>query len=896
MSIANSILNNQTITVSGTGIHRDNATSQVVLFWNISGPVTGGSPTIQFTLAEVDPNDETTTNGQSISSSIITSTNVGSIVLNKVNSPTLLVSWIVGGSSPSFGGVSLSSVAKQNSTEIIAVNTSGGPADVTAAQGTPAAVANSWPIKISNGTDTVGISTVLGEKALKVDVVQSVGGGGGGGGTSSNFTSTFPTSGTAAGFNDGTNMQGARVFDADSGAGTQYVLGVNLRGSSSGGSVEIGTASNPVRTDPTGTTAQPITDNSGSLTIDSTQLPAALVGGRIDSNTGAWLGSTAPTVGSKTSANSIPVVIASDQGAIAVSGTVTSNIGTTNGLALDATLTAQSIVDNAGFTDGTTRIVPSGYIFDEVAGTALTENDAAAARIDSKRAQIYVLEDATTRGQRATVTASGALKIDGSAVTQPVSGTVTSNIGTTNGLMLDATFTGRVNTQGQKAMAASTPVVLASDQSAIPVTDNSGSLTIDSTQLPAALVGGRLDSNNGAWLGSTAPTVGQKTMANSIPIALASDQSALPVSQSGTWTVQPGNTANTTPWLITVSQGGNAATVSAGGALKVDNSAVTQPVSGTVTANIGTTNGLALDTTLTSQSMVDNAGFTDGTTRIVPAGFIFDEVAGTALTENDGAAARIDSKRAQVYVLEDATTRGQRATVTASNALKVDGSAVTQPVSGTVTANAGSGTFTVSGTVTSNIGTTNGLMLDSTFTGRINTQGQKTMATSTPVVLSSDQSAIPITDNSGSLTIDSTQLPAALVGGRLDQNIGAWLGSTAPTVGSKTSANSIPVVIASDQGIVATKETRGATGTSTNVASSATNVTLLASNSNRLGATIFNDSTQILFVKLGATASAASFTARLTSNGYYEVPFNYTGIIDGIWANANGSARITEIT
>jgi hypothetical protein len=53
--------------------------------------------------------------------------------------------------------------------------------------------------------------------------------------------------------------------------------------------------------------------------------------------------------------------------------------------------------------------------------------------------------------------------------------------------------------------------------------------------------------------------------------------------QSGTWTVQPGNTANTTPWLATLSQGGNTAQVSAGGALKIDGSAVTQPVSGTLT-------------------------------------------------------------------------------------------------------------------------------------------------------------------------------------------------------------------------------------------------------------------------------------------------------------------------
>lgn len=54
------------------------------------------------------------------------------------------------------------------------------------------------------------------------------------------------------------------------------------------------------------------------------------------------------------------------------------------------------------------------------------------------------------------------------------------------------------------------------------------------------------------------------------------------VTQSGTWTVQPGNTANTTPWLATINQGGNSASVTVANALKVDNSAVTQPISGAV--------------------------------------------------------------------------------------------------------------------------------------------------------------------------------------------------------------------------------------------------------------------------------------------------------------------------
>lgn len=59
----------------------------------------------------------------------------------------------------------------------------------------------------------------------------------------------------------------------------------------------------------------------------------------------------------------------------------------------------------------------------------------------------------------------------------------------------------------------------------------------------------------------------------------------------------------------------------------------------------------------------------------------------------------------QKSVICDQSAAAQCATVTAGNALKVDGSAVTQPVSGTVTANAGSGTMTVGGTVTANAGT-----------------------------------------------------------------------------------------------------------------------------------------------------------------------------------------------
>src|SRR3954466_4114731 len=80
--------------------------------------------------------------------------------------------------------------------------------------------------------------------------------------------------------------------------------------------------------------------------------------------------------------------------AVPVSGTVTANVGTgpwpvtDNGgsLTVDGTVNigtapqvtvnnVETLVDNAAFTDGTSRVFPQGYVFDDAAGTALTEND-----------------------------------------------------------------------------------------------------------------------------------------------------------------------------------------------------------------------------------------------------------------------------------------------------------------------------------------------------------------------------------------------------------------------------------------------------------------------------------------------------------------------------------------
>jgi hypothetical protein len=381
---------------------------------------------------------------------------------------------------------------------------------------------------------------------------------------------------------------------------------------------------------------------------------------------------------------------------------------------------SEALADNAAFLDGTTRVTPAGFILDEVAGPALTENDAAAARMDSKRAQVLVIEDATTRGQRAAVSAGGAVSVS-------VSAAATAIAKAEDAASADADV-------GVPAMAV---------RKATPANTSGADGDYEFIQI----------ANGRLWCRTII------TDANDVPVLSAAN--ALNSTGAGLVAAQiAAQFDDASPTAITENQFGN---------LRMS---ANRNLYGTIRdaagnergANVNVSSQLSVSVDADVNSIVDNAAFTDGASRLVPAGFIFDEVAGTALTENDAAAARIDSKRAIVIALEDATTRGQRATIDSAGGVK-------------------------------------------------------------------------------------------------------------------------------------TKETRSATGTASTVASSATSVTILAANANRLGASVFNDSTQVLYLLLGsATASATVYSVQLLPGAYYEVPANYTGQLTGIWAAANGNARVTELT
>jgi hypothetical protein len=86
------------------------------------------------------------------------------------------------------------------------------------------------------------------------------------------------------------------------------------------------------------------------------------------------------------------------------------------------------------------------------------------------------------------------------------------------------------------------------------------------------------------------------------------------------------------------------------------------------------------------------------------------------------------------------------------------------------------------------------------------------------------------------------------------------------------------------------------TGTITSVAGAASSTELLAANTSRLGATIYNESTAVLYLALAGSASVTAYTIQIAAGGYYECPFGYVGAIYGIWASATGDARITELS
>lgn len=127
---------------------------------------------------------------------------------------------------------------------------------------------------------------------------------------------------------DGYNIRNIQLHDLDNDNESEYNIGVSLRLPGSGGSVVGGTSINPIRIDPIGTTIQPI--SATSLPLPTGSATESTLATRLSEST---FTSRMPTIGQKTMANSSPVVLAVDQGAIPVN--ILSGGDTVNKVAYD---------------------------------------------------------------------------------------------------------------------------------------------------------------------------------------------------------------------------------------------------------------------------------------------------------------------------------------------------------------------------------------------------------------------------------------------------------------------------------------------------------------------------------------------------------------------------------
>lgn len=171
----------------------------------------------------------------------------------------------------------------------------------------------------------------------------------------------------------------AKTADFDTGAGTDTVTMFGIALPASGGAVAGGTSTNPVRTDPTGTTTQPVS-------------------GTVTANAGSGTFTVSGTVTANLAAGSNNI------GDVDVLSVIPGTGATSLGKAIDGV---------AGATD--TGVASLAVRDDALAALTPIEGDWVPLRVDANGA-LWVIP-------------SGTVTVDGSGVTQPVSGTVTANAG-----------------------------------------------------------------------------------------------------------------------------------------------------------------------------------------------------------------------------------------------------------------------------------------------------------------------------------------------------------------------------------------------------------------------------------------------------------------------------------
>jgi hypothetical protein len=432
-------------------------------------------------------------------------------------------------------------------------------------------------------------------------------------------------------------------------------------------------------------------------------------------------------------------------------------------------------------------------------------------------------------------------------------------------------------------------------------TDNFGALNVNTS-------GGGGGSNvNLIQVAGAAIALGQTVMANSLPVTIASNQSAIPV--SGTVTSNQG-TPNTIPnsWPVEVTDGTNILGTSAH-PLRIDPTGTTvQPVSGTVAIS-GTSAFNLTQWAGTVLGTPTNYGTSPGA---VIAGsvnaFVTNTVATTlASTTITGTVAVTQSTSPWVVSLTSTTVTG---TVTTAGNKTNNNAAPGATNSGSLPAIANAATQTW---------TEGNLVFESVdLSGRQRIRG--TLTTNNAAPSSDGQQAITCVANAaapsyteGNLVLHSVDLSGntRIIGTRTNNNAApsfqVGVLSAVANAANQTWTEGNQVLLSTDLSGNLRVTTAGTSSSTSNApaqqAVGTASVAILASNTARKEATIVNTGTTVIFLGLGQTPTNTAYHIALSAcsvandgtGGTYTTDL-WTGAINAIGSAVSGTVVAVELT
>ena len=460
----------------------------------------------------------------------------------------------------------------------------------------------------------------------------------GSGGTASNFTSTFPSSGTAAGFSDGTNMQGARVVDLDTGAGAVYGLITNLVKRTSGGPTElIGQAAMAA--------SLPVTIASDQSAIPSSQSGTwniTNVSGTVSLPTGAATAAKQPALGTAGTASTDVITV---QGIASMTPLLATLSGTNN----IATVTAVTSITNpvAATQSGTWNIATLTTL------TSITN----AVSVNPGTATlwaVYVEDAPETAGGNLMMT--GVVRRDTAAASATTTGdNTTLNVDSLGRLWITS------------AVVEDAPETAAGQLLGI------GTVRRDTAASSAGTTGDNATLNTDAVGALWTNPFSQTQAAGTYLTVRLSDGSSF-LTPSVDYTHDGALTIGTTAGPMTVGRGSAAAPTNVGATddavaawfLLNGSQVVNLAAGGTLITATSSSLNVACTTGCTSTTFVDDAGFTVGTTPIIPIGGLFD-TQGDTVNEDDGGAIRMSANRNMFINIRDAAGNERGVNVNASN-------------------------------------------------------------------------------------------------------------------------------------------------------------------------------------------------------------------------------------